>query len=97
MGGNRNVDNDRSSNVHAGAAFGLIIGVILGSLLLNVPAVAIASGQLRSAMGRLVGSIAPGPAQLGSRPAGPEDPGGHRAVARPAAAVLAGASAISTR
>jgi hypothetical protein len=40
MDRNRNARDNGAFNAHTGAAFGLIIGIILGSLLLNVPGIA---------------------------------------------------------
>jgi hypothetical protein len=53
-------------NRHTGAAFGLIIGIVLGSLLLNLSDVAAAGGlpdKLRSAVQTVVENVAPVPAQ----------------------------------
>jgi hypothetical protein len=61
--------DDSAFNAHTGAAFGLIIGIILGSLLLNAPSVSAPDGlqdKLRSAMLEVVTSIAQAPSRLGS-------------------------------
>jgi len=69
----RTMDENRNEdglfNAHTGAAFGLIAGIVLGSLLLNVPGVAAARGlpdQLRSAMQTVVGNIVQAPVRAGS-------------------------------
>ena len=68
MDRNRNSNDNGPFNAHTGAAFGLIIGIVFGSMLLNVPSVAKADlpERLRSAVQRVVGNSPPAPAQLGS-------------------------------
>jgi hypothetical protein len=59
----RNAEN-RFFNAHAGAAFGLIIGVIVGSLLLNLADGA--AGHREPAMQKLVEHAVSTPRQAGS-------------------------------
>lgn len=56
----KNGDSTGGLNGHNGAAFGLILGIVLGSLLLNVPGIATAGGlpeRMRSAVHNLAHEI----------------------------------------
>jgi hypothetical protein len=80
---------------HAGAAFGLVIGVTLGSLLLNVPGVAEAARDPEAARAlarKVLSAVLPS-----ARAAAPGSTGGQVAAAPLAAAAFPGASTIRDR
>jgi len=90
---------ERLFNAHTGSAFGLVIGISLGSLLTNLAPTGIGGlpHRIRSALESVVGSACGGPAAPSLLALALRPDCGQTAVARPAAGAAAAASVISAR
>jgi len=90
---------NRAFNRHTGAAYGLIIGIVLGSLLMNIAP--IDAGRLpdgvRSALQAIVRAACPGAGRVSLLAVAVAPACGQAAGARLPRAAGSGASAISAR